>query len=583
VNLLAQEYITMLRGGTQQGMMSPMGMKMSITPLQAWDYYRRVNRKVKLELLPLKVEEFVSEVKESPTSAHIADLYDKYKNTQPDPNLATPGFMKAHRISFGYVKVDFQKFQDAAKVNITEEQLKNEYAQRIDKGEFVVKELPAEKEPGKETSPENKPAEEGKSEDKPTEEKKVEDSKPADKPAETPAPDETKSGDKDASETKTDNGTECDAPADTAKADDAKTPATEAPTEKTPETKVEPTAPAEAKKEEPAAEKTRVKTFEEVRETLLSELSRQPAEEARRAALKDLDDALLSLAEKYRDWEIASKEKNGKPGEKPDSSQALAEVRKKHGFEINTLPLLDRFQIGEEELGQSFYVAGNQGQQYPFPLVAYGRDTKLFQHDMSLGNFSGTDFVYWKEAEEKPEVRSLKDAEAEIIQYWKLQKAYALAKTEAKNLQAKLDGKSLREAFPEGVAKAGAIVETELFSWLTTGVLPFNVSPRLEISRIKEVSAPGQEFMETMHNLAVGESGVAGDQPNRQVYVMRVIEEVPDEETLRQRFMTQGIAMNPAVAMQYRQEREQAMYSIITDAEKELKVQWYREAQPFGR
>jgi SurA N-terminal domain len=602
VNILAQQFSMMLAG---------TGMDMNISPIQAWDFYRRANRRVKLELLPIKVEGFVSEVKATPTDAQLKELFEKYKEFSPNPNSSAPGFATPHKITFSYVKLDFQKFQDAAKAAITEDQLKAEYAKRIDQGEFVVKELPEEKKEDapKTETPANKEEADEKATDKPVEktpaeksetpattepqptndapkpeEKTPVESKPETKSAE-PAPAESKSFDVEDDLKKTTetaatavdkaapSETKAAVPAtETKPAGDAK-PATDSTTEAKPA----------AENTEPVAkpvEKTRVKTFDEVREDLLNQLSQKPAEEAVQAARKDIDEALKALAEEYRVWE---QENKGKPekeqAEKPSAAKHVREPLKKHTLEMKTLPMLDQYEITEEELGQSFYFIQNR--QFPFTDVQYRFTGALYQPSQSRAYLQGIDFIFWKEAEEAPKVMELKEVRDDVILAWKRQQAFDVAKKEAKAIAAKVKDKSLRESFPEGVPNAEAIVETDSFSWLTNGVLPQNMM-QFEMSTIKQVKSPSLEFMETMHRLKPNEVDIAADEPHKLVYIMRLMEESPSEPELRDRFLAQGIMFNPAIFSQYNNNRNAYLQSIMADLERDFKITWYRRASGFN-
>ena len=112
------------------------------SPITAWEYFNHFHHRRKLELLPLKVDDYKSQVKAEPTDAEIKALYEKHKSDYPNPSLPEPGFKQRKRVAFQYLKADFNEFVTAAMPNITDEQIQKEYDQAISRGDFKVQELP---------------------------------------------------------------------------------------------------------------------------------------------------------------------------------------------------------------------------------------------------------------------------------------------------------------------------------------------------------------------------------------------------------------------------------------------------------
>ena len=95
--------------------------------------------------------------------------------------------------------------------------------------------------------------------------------------------------------------------------------------------------------------------------------------------------------------------------------------------------------------------------------------------------------------------------------------------------------KSLQEFFgTEGKLK---VSETNSFSWLTIGNVPFDPSasqPR--ISQVEGVEHAGEAFMQAVFDLAPGEVGVALNQPQDTAYVVRLVDYEKSLDELRQEF-----------------------------------------------
>jgi hypothetical protein len=116
----------------------------ALPPGQAYEYFNRLNRRVKAEVLPLKVEDYIGQVKAEPTEAQIQALYDEGKLRYPHPDSPDPGFKRRKRIAFEYLHFDFELFVKEEMAKITDEQIKQEYDERIARGDFKELELPPE-------------------------------------------------------------------------------------------------------------------------------------------------------------------------------------------------------------------------------------------------------------------------------------------------------------------------------------------------------------------------------------------------------------------------------------------------------
>lgn len=74
----------------------------------AWDYYRRIHQKAKVELLALPVASFVDRVG-PPGEGELREFFERYRTRVPDPASPEPGFKEPHRIALSYVRVDLAR------------------------------------------------------------------------------------------------------------------------------------------------------------------------------------------------------------------------------------------------------------------------------------------------------------------------------------------------------------------------------------------------------------------------------------------------------------------------------------------
>ncbi len=205
-----------------------------IPPAQRYEYYLRLNRRAKPEVMSLAVADFIGQVAD-PSDAELKEFYDKYKNRFSDPTSPEPGFKEPKRATFQYFKGNVDEVTEKLKEDVTEEEIRKYYEENKrnfiatsfddpaatpkgtdDEPESKEGEAPAEEKPGSD----EKPAAEGAPQKAPAE------PKPEEKPAETPAAEEKPASDEPAAPESPAEEKPAESPAPA-----AETPAPEAPTE----------------------------------------------------------------------------------------------------------------------------------------------------------------------------------------------------------------------------------------------------------------------------------------------------------------------------------------------------------------
>jgi hypothetical protein len=612
INFLAQELLAMVRNSTdpmrfeRMGFVSPRAM--TLPPAEAWELFRRTARLAKVELLPLEVEQFVASVKSVPTAAQKDKLYADFKDNVAAPFSPDPGFARPHKIGFGYVRIDFQPFLDKAMAEVTDEAIRADYDKKLEAGELTV---PLEKKKDGETSdPDKSNPDDKQPEDKtPSDEDKEKGDQPDQENPDKKQPEKKESGDEpppkndDQDELKDqdendeaqepaadagDEGASDDKPEAKKPGDDDK-PADEKPAdEKNPDEKESTDKPAKKKEKEKV--QTRDKTYEEMEPEIRKQLAQKPAQDAQREAVDELYKALDEYKSQYRGWEYeketaaADKSKAKEVPPQPDLLKILGPVLKKHGFEYRQTALKDQFEIANEELGKAQISVGN-GQQVPVAAI-YDSQLNLYEPvTASEGFLRDTTYLLWKETDQPQQTPTRKEVDEELTKAVKLQDAYKDARIEAERLagqaRAKGDESLLKSLGP--VDKAAAVVTTRPFSWLTTGFAPGGMGMRLQPTELPEAPYVGEEFMQMVLDLQPGEVGVAADQPHKRVYVIRMIEQSPEEDVLREMFLAKGVN-DRNVSQQFNAERLATVESWVANVLlKEYQLKWNRNPTQFGR
>jgi len=627
-----------------------VGSLADVPPAQRFEYFSRLNRRVKSEVLPLAVAEFVSQAPE-PTDAEVKEFYEKYKNAYPDPTSPEPGFNKPKRASFQYFKATLDPLAEQLKGEVTEEEIAKFYEENKQRFPAMslnnpaaaapgaaapaaetpaaepAAEKPAEEAPAAETPAEEKPAD-APAEEKPAEqpaaetpaaepapeEKAPEEKAPEEKPAEgEPAPSESPQARRAAGQVfrlvslQEEKAAEEAPPAEApATETPAETPAAEAPATETPAEA--PPAEQQPAAEAPAAEKPAAETpatekpaedkpkdpgdevvpepavpdaapqfepLEKVKDEIRDILAQQKAAEKLQAQFEELSGQMKRYADEH---DIYSVEKQ--TNAKAIAPQALDFNKLAEGknVEVGELKSVTPLQAMKSDIGKSFRemqsAVPGQGRQVPFVQFAFAENLPEYRAEMDQDGENNF-YLFWKTSEEPAYVPPLDEIRGEVVQAWKLNKARELAKKRGEEYaeQARTQKKSLAELF--GSQPNMKISEPAPFSWLTLGNVPLQQGAEPRLSEVDGVDQAGPDFMRTVFGLSAGGVGVAFNQPQDMVYVVRAIEFEPSEEQLRDEFARE----NPMRYLSAAREDQRAIFqNWIEDLKTDADVRWLRQA-----
>jgi len=139
-----------------------------------------------------------------------------------------------------------------------------------------------------------------------------------------------------------------------------------------------------------------------------------------------------------------------------------------------------------------------------------------------------------------------------------------------------------------------AIVETGPFSWFTRSMAQTGLARApLQFGEVREagvargtadynnvhIREPGVAFMETAYSLQLGESGIATNQPQLLVFVIRIIESSPDEELLWRFFVTAPLTDYYGAGKG--ESRNEIMRKRIEEIESNVGFQWVNRPGAF--
>jgi hypothetical protein len=116
---LAQDALLGSAGGARSALGSGLAsddVPAGSTPEQFWEFFKDKRTTLTVDFLKVPVSQFTAQVKEQPTEAELQDLFKRYKNDEPSPERATPGFKVPRKVKVEWVAADPESshYRDAA-------------------------------------------------------------------------------------------------------------------------------------------------------------------------------------------------------------------------------------------------------------------------------------------------------------------------------------------------------------------------------------------------------------------------------------------------------------------------------------
>lgn len=527
-----------------------------VSPGTAYDYDKRVNRKIKAELLPMKVADYTSEVKQQPTDSALKEFYERGKDHFPDANRVEPGFKQRQQIAFEYLKADLDTFVEREAASITDEQVRKFYKEHPELFEKI--ELPDKSDESAAEGTSNNETEDTKAagqsdtnDDTDNDESKQKESNTGS--SDDPASEAKSSSDSDipkAADSKNDEEEgfdEDDKDSDTNKTDASDTQTSE--TAQTTETTAKASGDAPSK---PAEKKPKLKPLEDVKDEIRKKYLAEPV--AREKMKNSLKSAKAEVGKHYRKYIKWEQDQHQDPTLREPARLDVKSIAQKYDLTEGRTPLRDVTEMRSADLGQ--FLPQEYGQQRrPYSATLVGQD-----------DLNG--YVYWRVDEKEEKVPEFDEIRDEVRKAWRLREAESIVKevAEEKAAQARKEEKPLKDLFGDKVIESGE------FSWLSYGNLSFRGGPLSE-SEIEGVEKPGREFIEAVFALRKGEITVASNLPHSIYYVIRVTSDEIERDFLSE---NQPSGEVDAIA---RTEHQLFYLDWLEELEKEMRIQWQRDPQ----
>ncbi len=616
--LSAFKVIAMLQSGVAQ-----------TSPVQSWELYNRLSRKVKAEMLPFEVDSFVDEVKE-PQDAQLVSFYEEYKNKYAEPGSPKPGFKRRQRMAFDAVRFDFEKFLEIESKNVTDEEIREYYEQN--KEEYINTSLPSSDLEVDEQQPAASEAEAPSVEGEMTNEeqinvdaasenqsevdndemsleaafgigpKEVKDAAASEAAASEAAASEAAASNEadstnnvdaaDTTETEKKAADDGDAAgiesdhdadpsfspipqgetADEQTADDSDVDASgprlsSAATEST-------SGEGSIKSGDAAAAEKKYQPLESVADEIRESLARRRAQRHMVEVIARVQGRAEAYYRKHAYWKIQLTKDKEAP--EPDTP-TWDDIQEAEPVAIESVPLSDEFELEMYPLGQSYEIRlVNSGvDRLPFSAIAFTDSLPMYQPRRFPQQETSPVYVYWKTAEEAAYEPDLAEVRDEVVYAWKLDQARKFAKKAAES--AAKTAREKRSALSEALAAEGrTFIDTGAISWMTGGSVGLQAGGMPQLGVIPGVRNVTDEMMHTIFRLQPGEIGVVTDSTKTVYYVVRVNEYLPELENRQEGFLATGADL-PGLGSLKMRDTSQYLMSWYQGLQNELDVAWQRD------
>ena len=561
-----------------------------------WDYFRRLEQRATVEIVPVVVEAFAGEVP-TPAESALRAFYDRYKNDLPEARSADPGFREPHRVQYEYLVAKRGLFEEESAKEVTESEI-SDYYEKNKTSMFRAKPAAPDTKPAvPETKPAGAEAKPAGEEAKPA----SEEAKPAGgdaKPAgETPA----KPVDPAAAPRPADAKPETAPPTPKSSAvgkppfstvsfrQPADKPAEQAAPPAADATKTAATVDAAKEAEKPAVELEKSGTekkaddaaqfepLDTVKDDIRKRLARERADARIDSVFTAVAGDLGRYAEDYALWQ--ARKPTGVDAPRPPD---VAKIAEKQGLESGRSDLV---------APDAAFAAGGIGGSFEFvqdPSSRFGiRQQRWLDQMFGAGSMSlrpirsrdveGNRYLSWR-TEDQPEFTpSFETARPGVERAWRIVEGRGLARKRAEALASQADAKqqSLEATLQQANSGGTDMKATQVgpFSWLTQGPAGGGAPA---ISQPEGISMPGDEFMRAVFSLEPGRTAVAFNEPRTVCYVIRLASQEPPTAELQEKFLA-GRNDRQKIGMVAQREASTAFRQMIEGMEKRYGLDWKRQ------
>jgi hypothetical protein len=344
------------------------------------------------------------------------------------------------------------------------------------------------------------------------------------------------------------------APADTADA----TTSADAPSDEAAKSTVE-TPPSAAEKPK------QYQPLEEVSDLIRRDLAQRRVTDQLNELMDKLMGELNADFNAYFGEALNAESENRKPPAPPASLTDLAALAEKHGLTHDKTGPMPWLEMRNTPVGKS----GNRDTGMRLSTMLFGNDDTQLYQPVSTVDIDGNRYISLKTSDTPGRVPKLDEVRADVVRAWKLQKAadLALKDAQAQAKKAQESGSPLTDFFAD--KPDIQVVRTDPFAELTRGDAPDQFGrQRFRLSQPDNIVAAGPEFLGRIFELKDGEVGALLNHDRSIAYVVRIVEHQNSKEELRNAYLSEAATWDGRAMMtnDHTQIAQQLLAQDVTEA-----------------
>ena len=457
-----------------------------------WDYFKRLEQKATVEVVPVPVESVAAQVP-APSDAELRAFFERYKNDLPDPRRAAPGFRQERRAKYEYFTAKREIFEAEAAKEVTDEAVEAFY----DKNKATMFRAAEAKTPPADAAPKAEaPAAE-----------------PA-KPAEPPKDGEPAAAPQGGVERRR-----------AVRLASFKQPAPDADAKP-------PAADKGDAAEEPATETALdFEPLEKVKDRIREQLAREKAAARIDAIFSAIAGDVGRYAEDLAIW------KAGAGGASPPPPPDIDLIAKKQGLEAGRSELVTVDQaVSAGGVGQSFEFVVDPGSRFGVRQqnwidAIFGQNTMPLR-PVTSRDVAGNRYLSWKTEDRAERIPAFDEVRGDVEFSWRIVEGRGLARKKAEELAAR--ARSEKQSFEMllGGDTSLAPLKVGPFAWLSAGA-----GGQPALSQPEGIQMPGEAFMAAVFGLEPDQTTAAFNEPQTVCYAIRLESFAPPTPELREKFL----------------------------------------------
>ena len=123
---------------TQMQRYAAVGVPLNPIPTEAMELYARANDRIECEVIPVSVEEYISQVSGSPSDSELRTLFEEGKYNYQNLGMETPGFKEPRKVNVQYFVAQMDTFLENEKSKITDAEVEAEYDRLVEAKDSLV-------------------------------------------------------------------------------------------------------------------------------------------------------------------------------------------------------------------------------------------------------------------------------------------------------------------------------------------------------------------------------------------------------------------------------------------------------------